>query len=407
MYHSADQEKRIYDEQALQRSGRAAPVNLCQYKGLSCVRCCLPHIGGDSHMEDSAETRDALFRTDRAAYRLRYADRYLGPRNLVMKFRNFNPLKDPRIDASQYEDAFPDVGKAEMERRFARRWALFLDAYDAKNPAESLRRYMRAARAEEGYRYSHAANRGPASMFLGGSVPRGISGEGCLPECQLLGFVDGRGAVGCLAHPRAETSQGFDGRDLAGFFRHTGCCQSVGCEASREFPYLSPSALKVFDRAVSGLSWYEYSRHATSVLVYYLRSYDYVVQNLDRRGLLADWTLERLVAFTNDLYDHWPLKRPDWSERHSLNRLRFPEFPAEGRECNASPLDSGTIPVDSPDILSAGMSPAERILYVALDSWFLPDRLAGQLMRARHLIARIADIPAADFSSRFCRSRQV
>lgn len=51
----------------------------------------------------------------------RHQGRYLGPGGLVMKFANFNPLKDPIIEASQYEDAFPDVGREEMERRFAGR----------------------------------------------------------------------------------------------------------------------------------------------------------------------------------------------------------------------------------------------------------------------------------------------
>jgi len=72
--------------------------------------------------------------------------------------------------------------------------------------------------------------------------------------------------AGCMAHPLAETSRGYDGRDQVGFFNHTCCCRDIGCEASQEFRFLSKSALKIFDKAVGGMSWYEYSRHSTSVL---------------------------------------------------------------------------------------------------------------------------------------------
>jgi len=70
-------------------------------------------------MEDSEGKRIALFKRNSLAYHLKYSGRYLGPGNLVMKFKNFNPLKDPRIEASQYEDSFPDVGREEMEKRFS------------------------------------------------------------------------------------------------------------------------------------------------------------------------------------------------------------------------------------------------------------------------------------------------
>jgi hypothetical protein len=177
MYHSAEQEKRIHLEQKIMRPGKAAEVSLCQYKNVSCVRCCLPHIGGDAHMEGSEESR------------------YLGPDNLVMKFKNFNPLQDPKIEASQYEDSFPDVGKAEMERRFSQRRDLFLALYDPEQPRQSLPQYMKAAQGNEGYKYKHAASEGPVSLFLGGSVPKHFQ-KGELPECQLLGFVDGKGTIG-------------------------------------------------------------------------------------------------------------------------------------------------------------------------------------------------------------------
>jgi hypothetical protein len=115
-----------------------------------------------------------------------------------MNFKNFNPMSDPKIGASQYEDSFPDVGREEMERRFSERRDLFLDIYDPKQPRKSLSHYMRAAQTHEGYRYKHPANTGPGSLFIGGSVPANPQ-KGELPECQLLGFVDEKRRVGCLA----------------------------------------------------------------------------------------------------------------------------------------------------------------------------------------------------------------
>ena len=363
MFLSADQETRIQEEQRIMRSGEAADVSLCQYKNASCVRCCLPHIGGDAHMEDSGKKRLALFNRNKPAYHLKYSDRYLGPGNIVMKFRNFNPLKDPKIEASQYEDSFPDVGRKEMEKRFSERRELFLELYDRKQPVQSLLRYMKAAQKNEGYRYRPAVSRGPASMFLGGSVPKEHPVKGGMPECQLLGFIDGEGRVGCLAHPLAETSRGYDGRDRVGFFHHTGCCISVGCEASREFRFLGTAAIKVFDKAVYGLSWYEYSRHASSVLVYYLRSYDHILQKLDERELLDTLTLGQLVDFTNTLYDEWPLRE---------------------RERGAGyPLSSDSGRMSSLDLLSADIPLTERIMHIALDTRFLQDRFPMQLKLAR------------------------
>jgi hypothetical protein len=361
MFYSAEWEKRILTEQAILRSGKTADISLCQYKRVSCVRCCLPHIGGDSHTADSEEKRIARL------------GRYRGPGSLVMKFKNFNPLKDPKIEASQYEDAFQDVGREEMEKRFAERRRLFLELYDPQQPRQSLPQYMNAAQSNEGYRYRPAASAGLVSLFLGGSVPTKPLQKGELPECQLLGFTDERKTVGCLAHPLAETSQGYDGRNQVGFFHHTGCCSSVGCEASEEFKFLSPSALKIFDKAIDGMSWYEYSRHATSVLVYYLRSYDHLWQKLDERELLDTLALEQLVAFTNSLYDEWPLKKPDWSKRH--------------------PPGNAPNSMDSLDILSASIPLAERILYIALDTWFLQNHFAHQLQQGRdHIEKRIEAI---------------
>jgi hypothetical protein len=371
MMSSAEQAKRILAEQKIMRSGEAAEVSLCHYKNASCVRCCLPHIGGDSHLEDSEEERSALFEKSSLAYRLKYSGRYLGPGNIVMKFKNFNPLKDPRIEASQYEDSFPDVGKDEMERRFSIRRELFIGIYDRAHPRRSLPQYMKAAQRNEGYTYKPAANVGLASLFLGGSVPTKNLVKGELPECQLLGFVDGNKKVGCMAHPLAETSQGYDGRDQVGFFNHTDDCRGVGCEASKEFKFLSASAMKVFDKAVDGMSWYEYSRHALSVLVYYLRSYDHLLQRLDKRELLDALHLQRLVAFTNALYDEWPIKNAAWSARH-------PHVSHNSEYMN------------SLDILSTDISLAERIMYIALDTWFLPDHFSLQLQQGRdHIEKRI------------------
>ncbi len=362
MVYSAEQAKRILAEQEIRRSGEATDLSLCQYKNVSCVRCCLPHIGGDSHLESIEEQRIARFKGSTPAYPLKYSGRYLGPRNIVMKFKNFNPLKDPQIEASKYEDSFPDVGREEMEKRFSERRELFLGIYDRERPRQSLPLYMKAAQRNEGYKYRPEASTGLVSLFLGGSVPTKHLQKGELPECQLLGFVDGERTVGCMAHPLAETSHGYDGRDQVGFFNHTDGCRSAGCEASKEFKFLSPSAIQIFDKAVNGMSWYEYSRHATSVLVYYLRGYDHLLQRLDARGLLDALALEPLVEFTNALYDAWPMRKADASVSHPR--------------------------MNSLDILSTDIPLAERMMYIVLDTWFLPDQFATQLQQARDHVER-------------------
>jgi hypothetical protein len=123
--------------------------------------------------------------------------------------------------------------------------------------------------------------------------------------------------------------------------------------------------LKIFDNAVGGMSWYEYSRHATSVLVYYLRSYDHLLQRLDERELFNTLRLEQLVEFTNTLYDEWPLRRSGQRQ------------------------DSGNM--DSLDILSTDIPLAERIMYIALDTRFLRDHFAAQLQHTGdHIQRRIA-----------------
>jgi len=336
-----EQEREIGAMEALLRPGAGTGANLCLRGTLSCVRCCLPHIGGDSwRAADGA---------------------WPGPGGLLLKFANFNPRRGPRIEASGYEDAFADVGRGEMERRFARRRRLFLEIYDPERPRESLPRYMEAVAGAEGYRYRHGANSGPASLHVGGSVPAGPRGQGELPECQLLGFIDAGGRPGCLAHPLAPTSGGHDGRDLAGFFHHTGCCNSVACEAAREFPHLSPAALGVFDRAVEGLSWYEYSRHATSVLVYYLRAFDHLLVRMDEAAVLGRLPFRELVSFTNALYDEWPLKIP---------------------------VPRGTGFMSALDLLRTPIPLPERILHIALRTGFRADTFGEQLEKGREWIVR-------------------
>ncbi|MBN2339830.1 MAG: hypothetical protein JXP48_14990 [Acidobacteria bacterium] len=341
-----EQEREIEAIEALQRPGPGAAVSLCRHRALSCVRCCLPHIGGDTHRAPSGA--------------------WIGPGGLLLRFENFNPRHDPRIEASGYEDAFADVGREEMERRFARRRRLFLEIYDPRRPLESLPRYMKAIAGAEGYRYRHPASSGPASLHVGGSLPAGPRGRGELPECQLLGFTDEGGRPGCLAHPLAETSGGHDGRLLAGFFHHTGCCDCVECEAGREFRYLSPSALGMFDRAVEGLSWYEYSRHATSVLVYYLRAFDHLLVRMNEAAGLGRLPLRQLASFTNALYDDWPFQRPG---------AAVPGTPGMGF-------------MNTLDLLRTPIPLPERILYIALRTGFRADTFGAQLGRAREWIMR-------------------
>ena len=337
------------------------------------MRCCLPHIGGDSPVETSGEKRNAAFRGDPLAPHATDSRRYLGPGNIVMKFRNFNPLKGPGMETSGYEDVFADVGREEMERRFSERRTLFLDLYDREQPMRSLSRYMEEAQRKEGYTHRPAASSGLVSLYLGGSVPKKHLRKGGLPECQLLGFVDEQERVGCLAHPFAETSQGYDGRDRVGFFSHTGCCGSVGCEASQEFRFLSPAALKIFDKTVEGMSWYRYSRHATSVLVHYLRGYDHLLQRLDAMEILDTSTLQQLVRFTNALHDEWPLRRENG------NAGRRPKDP---------PL------MDSLEILKTEIPLAERILYITLDTGFLQDGFTLQLKQARDHLEGLIEAPS-------------
>jgi hypothetical protein len=294
-------------------------------------------------------------------------------------------MADMQLELPILEDSFPDVGKKEMEARFSERRDLFLRIYDPERPRESLPRYMNEAQRNEAYRYKPVVSSGPASLFLGGSVPTKGMRKGELPECQLLGFVHGNQMVGCLAHPLAETSQGYDGRDQVGFFHHTGCCSRVGCEASKEFKFLSPSTMKLFDKIVDGLSWYEYSRHAISVGVYYLRSYDYLLQKLDEKDLLDGLTLAQLVAFTNAFYDEWPMRNPDSIHgRENGPGTRWISWPHRAHPPSTHNADC----MNTLDLLLTDIPLAERILYVALDAWFLREHFAVQLTQARDYIER-------------------
>jgi hypothetical protein len=164
LFYSTEEEKRILAEQEILHSGETSDLNLCHYKNISCVRCCLPHIGGDSHIEDSGEKETARLDRTSPAYHLHHSGRYLGPGKIAMKFRNFNPLKDPRIEASQYEDSFPDVGREEMERRFSQRRKLFIEIYEREQPQQSLLQYMKAAQRNERYKYKSGVSAGPASL---------------------------------------------------------------------------------------------------------------------------------------------------------------------------------------------------------------------------------------------------
>jgi hypothetical protein len=135
--------------------------------------------------------------------------------------------------------------------------------------------------------------------------------------------------------------------------------------------------MKIFDRAIEGMTWYEYSRHATSVLVCYLRGYDYILQRLDERKLLDATSLEQLVEFINALYDKWPMRGPEGK------KLQLP-----------NPGDTSE-PMNSLEILSTDIPLAERIMYIALDTWFFRELWVTQLQRAREHVEK--KIEAAHF----------
>jgi hypothetical protein len=137
-----------------------------------------------------------------------------------------------------------------------------------------------------------------------------------------------------------------------------------------EFRFLSISAMKIFDQAVNGMSWYEYGRHATSVLVYYLKSDDHLLQQIDEGRLFDALDLKELIEFTHALYDKWPLQKP--------NLFQNPQH-------DMSPLD----------ILATDIPLGERIMYIALDTRFSSNQFGQHLRHARdHVQERIASLLA-------------
>jgi len=339
MMYTNEQAEKIKRHLKELHSSEENDVSLCQYNGSSCVRCCLPHIGGDSTHELSKDERTKLFNKDNLAYRIRYENRYVGPKGILMKFNNFHPIKEPGFEVSHYEDSFEDEGQEEIEKNFSRRRKLFLKMFNPKEPDSSIAKYERKTKKEEGYRYKPSEGESLATLFFGGSIPQKNCGKGEAAECHLLGFLDEeKKEAGCLAHPFAPNTQGYDGRDKAGFF-HNDSCSRCSCTWSEEFRYLSDSARKVFERATNGMSWYDHSRHGTAVLVAYLRSYDNIIQMIDKKGKLDKMSLENLVEFTNNIFDNWPLKEHKWSIRHELSQARVSKFPVPDKTVQKGTLD--------------------------------------------------------------------
>ena len=121
------------------------------------------------------------------------------------------------------------------------------------------------------------------------------------------------------------------------------------------------------------MSWYEYSRHATSVLVYYLRGYEYIIQLLKDVGRADIPTLSRLVEFTNELYDNWPLRNHE-----------------KVADDEANP-DSDQM--DSLEILSIDIPLTERMFHIAIGSELCRDSFAARLNEARTFVKqRVASL---------------
>ena len=79
---------------------------------------------------------------------------------------------------------------------------------------------------------------------------------------------------------------------------------------------------------------------------------------------------EQVAEFTNTLYDEWPLRKPDKIANHRQSH--------------------GPVAMSSLDILSADIPLAERMMYIAMDTWFLKKHFALQLQQARdHVEKRI------------------
>lgn len=319
MLYSAEQVEHIKEMKKALHASEPKGISLCQYNGVSCVRCCLPHIGGDSIREEVLEGEKQSVNYDR----------YLGPGEILMKFNNFHPMSPPEFEISHYEDSFEDAGKEENEMRFARRRELFFEVFDPQKPEVTLASYVNQIQAEEGYCHDPESDSAEAlfHVYFPGSIDtKGKGGE--LPECHLLGFIDDQ-TVGCLGHPAAEHMQGFDARQDFGFFK-TDSCVKCSCDWSEEFQYLSDSALKVFDKAIEGMSWYDYSRHGTAVLVAYLRSYDHIMQKLDEKDLLEDISLQQIAELTNNLYENFS-EKASCSVDKDLSEWKVPKFPLVAR----------------------------------------------------------------------------
>ena len=318
MFYSQDQVEAMeqYEKQLHDLSNNGA--SLCQFKGRSCVRCCMPHIGGDSHLFD----HDADNRSNNVY-------RYLGPDGLLMQFNNFLVRGNPSFSVSKHEDSFEDVGKEEMERRFRERTQLFQEIFDPEDPLKSLQEYEEKIKEISGYSYKSTKENMAgqmAAMFCGGSVR--FDEKAALPECFLLGVLSDEKSIGCLGHPKA--NNGFEGRKEAGYFRNSSC-SGCSCTISKEFGYLSDVALEIFDNATKNMSWYEYSRHSTAVLVSYLRAYDYLLQKMAEKIDVVSLPLSELTLLINRFYDQWSF-RLNTTCRTNLIDCRLKKYPQVGIE---------------------------------------------------------------------------
>ena len=86
--------------------------------------------------------------------------------------------------------------------------------------------------------------------------------------------------------------------------------------------------------------------------------------------------LDQIAGFTNRLYDAWPIGKPDESVHPPMNSL---------------------------EVLSTDIPLAERIMYIALGTWFQQDHFMLQLQQARDHLER--QIEAFIFTEDQRRSR--
>jgi len=326
MMYSNEQVKRIDAIREIIHSSEKKEISLCQYNKLSCVRCCLPHIGGDSSQGLPPNKLEEIQNKDKQKWFREFENQYVGPNGTKLKFISIHPRVEPKIEVSHYENSFQDVGKDEMEKRFKKRRNVFLGKYDPNNAHKTLEEYITSIKKEEKYSYKENNNTGFFTLFFGGDIP---VKKNNLPECHLLANIGDR--VGCLGHPLAPESKGVDGRELVGFFKETDSCRRASCEWTKEFQYLSNSALKVFQKATKGMSWYEYSRHSTIVMVAYLRAYDFLFEMMDKQGKLDNQPLDKLFEFTNKLSDNWEFKSPKHTYKSTEKDWIIPKHYAPGR----------------------------------------------------------------------------